>query len=99
MSGKHNVNLSISAGGLNLLPNFQKKKTKNKKQKGERRLDMNTIFRWGLLGKTGMKLFRMGVGVQFLHKDKLKSEIFNENKCLLTKIFSSVNLNSEFCYF
>ena len=32
-------------------------------------------------------------------KDKLKSEIFNENKNLLTKIFSSVNLNSEFSYF
>ena len=26
MSGKHSVNLSISAGGLNLLPNFQRKK-------------------------------------------------------------------------
>ena len=26
MSGKHSVNLSISAGGLNLLPNFQKEK-------------------------------------------------------------------------
>ena len=38
-------------------------------------------------------------GVQFLHKDKLKSETFNENKILLTKMFSSVNLNSEFCYF
>ena len=48
MSGKHSVNLSISAGGLNLLPNFQKKK---KKKMGEGRLDMNTIFRWGLLGR------------------------------------------------
>ena len=37
--------------------------------------------------------------MQFLHKDKLKSEIFNENKSLLTKMFSSVNLNSEFSYF
>ena len=26
MSGKHSVNLSISAGGLNLPPHFQKKK-------------------------------------------------------------------------
>ena len=26
MSGKHSMNLSISAAGLNLLPNFQKKK-------------------------------------------------------------------------
>ena len=25
MSGKHSVNLTISAGGLNLQPNFQKK--------------------------------------------------------------------------
>ena len=37
--------------------------------------------------------------MQFLHKDKLKSEIFNKNKSLLTKMFSSVNLNSEFSYF
>ena len=55
---------------------------------------MNTIFRWGLLEKIGVRFFTMVVGVQFLHKDKLKSEIFNENK-----IFSSVNLNSEFSYF
>ena len=66
---------------------------------GEGRLDMNTVFRWGLLGKIGVRFFRIGVGVQFLHKDKLKSEIFNENKSLLTKMFSSVNLNSEFSYF
>ena len=66
---------------------------------GEGRLDMNTIFRWGLLGKIGVRFFTMVVGVQFLHKDKLKSEIFNENKSLLTKMFSSVNLNSEFSYF
>ena len=66
MSGKHSVNLSISAGGLNLLP-------KKKKKNG---------------GKGGLAC-----------KDKLKSEIFNENKNLLTKIFSSVNLNSEFSYF
>ena len=60
---------------------------------------MNTIFRWGLLGKIGVRFFTMVVGVQFLHKDKRKSEIFNENKSLLTKIFSSVNLNPEFSYF
>ena len=61
-------------------------------------LDMNTVFRWGLLRKIGLRFFRMGGGggVQFLHKDKLKSEIFNENKSLLTKIFCSVNLNSKF---
>ena len=68
MSGKHNsVNLSISAGRLNLLPNFQKKK-----KLGKGRLDMNTNFRWGLLGKIGVRFFRMGVGVQFLYIDKLK---------------------------
>ena len=66
---------------------------------GEGKLDMNKTFRWGLLGKIGVRFFRMGVGVQFLHKDKLKSEIFNKNKSLLTKMFSSVNLNSEFSYF
>ena len=65
----------------------------------EGRLDMNTIFTWALLRKIGVRFLRMGVGVQLLHKDKLKSEIFNENKSLLTKMFSSVNLNSEFSYF
>ena len=90
MSGKQSVNLSISAGGLNLLPNFQKKRGG--------RLGMITIFRWGLLGKIGV-IFIRGVGVQLLHKNKLKSEIFNEKKSLLTKMFSSVNLNSESSYF
>ena len=52
---------------------------------------MITIFRWGLLGKMGVKCF--GGGVQFLDKSKLKSEIFNEKKSVLTKIFSSANLN------
>ena len=28
-----------------------------------------------------------GDGVQFLHKNKLKPEIFNENKSLLTKMY------------
>ena len=37
--------------------------------------------------------------MQFLHKNKLKSEIFNKKKSLSTKIFSSVNLNSEFSVF
>ena len=45
-------------------------------------------------------IFQDGGGrVQFVHKDKLKSEIFNEIKSLLTKMFSTVNLNSEFSYF
>ena len=37
--------------------------------------------------------------MQLLHKNKLKSEISNEKKSLLAKMFSSVNLNSEFSYF
>ena len=57
---------------------------------------MMAIFRWGLLGKMGVIGFK---GVQFLHKSKLKPEIFNEKKSLLTKIFPSVNVNSEFSYF
>ena len=59
------MNLSISAEGLNLLPNLQKKG-------GGERLDMITIFRWGLLGKMGVRFFRGGevvVVVQFLHKN------------------------------
>ena len=51
-----------------------------------------------------VRFFRMvvvvvGGLVQFLQKNKLKSEIFNKNKSLLIKMFSSVNLNSEFSYF
>ena len=64
------MNLSISAEGLNLLPNFQKKK-----KMGEERLDMNTIFRWGWLEKKGVRFFRIGVEGTVLHKDKTK--IFN----------------------
>ena len=90
MLGKHSVNLSISLGGLNLLPNFKKME--------EGRLGMNTIFRWSLLEIYGRDS-GWRLGMQFLHKDELKSEIFNENKSLLTKMFSSVNLNSEFSHF
>ena len=53
-------------------------------------------------GEDVVKIFHDGGGGSwciFLHKNKLKSEIFNENKSLLTKIFSSVNLNSGFSYF
>ena len=57
---------------------------------------MITIFRWGLLEKKGVRFFRE---VQFLHKNKLKFEIVNEKKSLLTKMFSSVSLNSEFSCF
>ena len=37
--------------------------------------------------------------MRFLHKSKLKPEIFNKKKKLLRKMFSSVNLNLEFSYF
>ena len=43
--------------------------------------------------------FPGGLVVHFLHENNLNSEIFNENKSLLTKMFSSVSLNSEFSYF
>ena len=43
------------------------------------------------------EVFQDGGGrlVQFLPKVKLKSDMFNENKSLLIKMSSSVNLNSE----
>ena len=41
-------------GGLNLQPNFQKRG----------KLDRTSTFRWDLLGKRGVKLFR---GLQFSH--------------------------------
>ena len=44
-------------------------------------------------------VFSGGLVVQFLHENKLNSEICNEKKSLLTKMFSSVRLNSEFSYF
>ena len=53
----------------------------------------------GIAGEDRGEIFQYGGGVQFLHKDKLKSELFNENKSLLTKHFSSINLNSGFSYF
>ena len=57
---------------------------------------MITIFRWVLLGKIGVRFFSGG---HVFNENKLKSEIFNEKKCLLTKMFSSVSLNPEFNYF
>ena len=63
----------------------------------EGRLDMNTIFTWALLGKIGVRFLRMGVGVQLLHKDKLKSEIFNENK-FINKNFLLCQFN-QFIFF
>ena len=32
---------------------------------GDRRLEINTIFRWGLLGKIGVRFFRMVWGCKF----------------------------------
>ena len=67
---------------------------------GEREAWHEHNFYMEVAGEDGSEIFQDGGGgVQFLHKDKLKSEIFNENKSLLTKMFSSVNLNSEFRYF
>ena len=58
---------------------------------------MITSFTWGHQGRWEWD-FSVDA-VQFLHKNKLTSGMFNDKKCLLTKIFSSVNLNSEFNYF
>ena len=44
---------------------------------------MITIFQWGLQGEMGLRLF--WEGVQFLHKSKLESEIFNEKKKFVNK--------------
>ena len=42
----------------------------------------------GVPGEAGGRSFRMEVGgVQFLHRDKLKSEIFNENKFINKNVF------------
>ena len=54
----------------------------------------------GVAGEDSSEIFPGWVWeVQFLHKDKLFSKMINEDKSLLTKMFSSVNLNSEFSYF
>ena len=64
MSGKHSENLSISAGVLNLLPNFLRK--------------AGGLI-WSQFLDEKNEIFQEG-GAQFLHKHKLKSEIFNEKK-------------------
>ena len=46
----------------------------------------------GIAGEDGGEIFQGGVVVQFLHKNKLKSKICKE-KSLLTKMFSSANIN------
>ena len=71
----------LSAGKLSLQPNFQKG--------GGAWQDLN--FRGRLLGKRGMTFFKGGGGrLQFLHKNKLKFEIFNDKKSLQAKVFFSV---------
>ena len=55
-------------------------------------LDGDCWARWGcdFLGR---------LVVQFLHENKLNSEIFSKKKSLLTKVCFSVSLYAEFCYF
>ena len=59
----------LSAGGLNLLPNFQK-----------RGPDRIWIFRGRLLEKRGDFFLQGGRGYSFYIKNKLKSEILNDKK-------------------
>ena len=47
----------------------------------------------GIAGEDGGEIFQRGVVVQFLHKNKLKSKICKKEKSLLTKMFSSANIN------
>ena len=73
----HSVHLPLSAGGGWVEP-----PTKFSKKAGE--LDRNSAFRGGWLGKRWVTLFRgVGVGgVQFSHKNKSKSELFNAKRSL-----------------
>ena len=73
----------LSAGGeggasLKLQPNFQKGG-----------LDRTSAFKGRLLGKRGVTFF-WGRVCNFHIKNRLKSEIFNDKKCLWAKIFFSV---------
>ena len=65
----HSVHTPPSTGGLNLQLNFQ-----------EGGLDRTSTFREGCWERGGD--FFLGVVVQFSHKNKLKSEIFNDKKSL-----------------
>ena len=70
---------------LSLLTNFQKERAWQ---------DLN--FKRGFAGKEVVNFFREEL--QFLHKNKHKSKIFNDTKSLYTKMFSSVinkNLKRE----
>ena len=64
----------LQGKGLSLQPNFQKGG-----------LDRTSTFRGGLLGKRGW-LFSRG-RLQFSHKNKLKSEIFNDKQFISKNIF------------
>ena len=48
----------------------------------------------GVAGKEGGEFFQ-GRGLQFLHKNKLKSEIFNDEKNYNQKYFSVITKNSK----
>ena len=62
MSGKHNVNLSISAGGGGGGGGVESPIKFSKNEGGG--LDMITSFRWGWLVKIGVRFF-MGGGAVF----------------------------------
>ena len=67
-------------GGLSLQPDFQRWGV----------LDRTSAFRWMLLGKRGVTFFR--AGLQFSHKNKLKSESFNDEKNYKQKYFSVIQI-------
>ena len=72
----HSVHPPLSAGRLNLLPNFQKGRLD--------RLDRTSTLRGGLLEKRGIIFFRRGggegAGCCNFYKKKLKSKTFNDKK-------------------
>ena len=74
-----------AAMGLTLEPNFQKGSG----------LDRTSTCRWGLLGQRGVTFFKQG-GVQFSHKNKLKSEIFNNEKNQKQKYFSVIQTGKSY---
>ena len=72
-------------GELSLQPNFQKG--------GGGGVDRASTFRGGFLEKSG---WFFSEALPFSHKNKLKSEIFNDKKSLLAKIFfSAITKNSN----
>ena len=72
--------------GVNLVP----KSYQNCKKE---RLHRSSIFRRGLLVKKELTFFKGGCS--FYIENKLKSEIFNNKKSLLTKMFFSAFLNCD----